>query len=176
MLVTFVRTVGSADRIYVHRSDGGEASWTFPSYGDGLPHDLVHLVVEAAFGLGKGLWGLVDAGADMARINAEANRKGGANKYRALGADQRDILFSEALAAAVSGRFESEEQRAASVLAACHSLGIEPVPPVTSARLAEILVALEVLRQRWRSLVPKGALRLHFNPCQSAPIPFDVTL
>ena len=46
---SFVRTVGDRDRIYVVRSDGSEVNGAFPAYGDALPHDLTHLVVEAAF-------------------------------------------------------------------------------------------------------------------------------
>ncbi len=46
MQVSFVRTAGARDRIYVRRTSGSEVSWEFPSYGDELPHDLVHLVVE----------------------------------------------------------------------------------------------------------------------------------
>ena len=46
MKASFVRTEGAPDRIYVVRSDGSETSWSFPTYGDGLPHDLCHLVVE----------------------------------------------------------------------------------------------------------------------------------
>jgi hypothetical protein len=68
------------DRIYVVRPDGSEVHWAFPTYGDDPPHDLIHLVVEAAFGLRRGFWGRVDAGADPAAISAEANRKGGKDK------------------------------------------------------------------------------------------------
>jgi len=174
MQVTFARTVGSPDRIYVQRSNGEEASWTFPSYGDGLPHDLVHLVVEAAFGLSRGLWGLVDAGADMARINAEANRKGGPNKYSALGPDQRDILLSEALAAAMSGMFESEDQRLEYVTSACRNLGFEPTVAVTGERLQQVLSALADLRERWRALKPKGSLRFRFQPGAPPAAEFQV--
>jgi hypothetical protein len=71
---SFLRVPGQRDRIHVRRSDGSETSWVFPSYGTLLPHDLVHLVVESAFGLRRGFWGLVDGGADPARINEEANR------------------------------------------------------------------------------------------------------
>jgi hypothetical protein len=49
------------------------------------PHDLVHLVVEAAFGLAQGFWGRVDAGVDPAAIMAVANRKGGGNRYAGFG-------------------------------------------------------------------------------------------
>ena len=97
---TFLRTEGQRDRIYVKRSDGSEVSWAFPTYGEGLPHDLVHLVVETVFDLSKGFWGRVDRGADPGRISEEANRMGGANKYSAFGPDQVELARAEALAAA----------------------------------------------------------------------------
>ncbi|EYF03497.1 hypothetical protein [Chondromyces apiculatus] len=71
---SFVRVQGQHDRIYVHRGDGSEVSWTFPSAGHFLPHDLFHLVAEGAFGLRHGFWGRVGDGIDPARINDEANR------------------------------------------------------------------------------------------------------
>jgi len=44
--VSFVRSRGSRDRVYVARNDGTSTGWDFPSYGDRLPHDLRHLIVE----------------------------------------------------------------------------------------------------------------------------------
>lgn len=67
--VAFVRRRGQRDKVYVTRSDGTNASWAFPSYGDGLPHDLCHLVVEDELGLTDGFWGLVDAGAEVAVVD-----------------------------------------------------------------------------------------------------------
>ena len=61
---SFVRTVGDRDRIYVRRSDGSEVNWVFPTFGDAPPHDMIHLVVESAFGVTQGFWGRVDAGID----------------------------------------------------------------------------------------------------------------
>jgi hypothetical protein len=72
MQVSFVRSHGARDRIYVRRTNGTEVSWVFPSFGNYVPHDLVHLVVEAAFGLRQGFWGRVDDGVDPARVNADA--------------------------------------------------------------------------------------------------------
>ena len=92
---SFVRTVGDRDRIYVVRSDGSEVNWAFPSYGDSLPHDLIHLVVEAAFGLAQGFWGRVDAGADPAAITADANRRGGRNKYSGFGTALSELQLAK---------------------------------------------------------------------------------
>src|SRR5215468_6359649 len=99
MKIAFVRTQGMPDRVYVTRTDGTETSWSFPTFGSYVPHDLVHLVVETAFGLSQGFWGRVDAGVDVARINAEANRTGGANKYANFGPDRSELYLAEVLAA-----------------------------------------------------------------------------
>src|SRR5262245_6402343 len=103
MIVTFVRTAGARDRIYVARDDGSETSWAFPTYGDAPPHDLVHLIAEAELGITPGLWGRVAAGADLGVILEAANRKSGpiAEKFAALG-DLRDVIASEEAAAALS--------------------------------------------------------------------------
>jgi len=59
MQVSFARHKGRHHHIYATRTDGSSADWAFPSYGDDLPHDLCHLVVEDALGIAKGFWGLV---------------------------------------------------------------------------------------------------------------------
>jgi len=70
--VVFVRRRGRRDRVYVTREDGTSISWDFPSYGDGLPQDLCHLVVESELGLTDGFWGLVDQGVDVGLVNNQA--------------------------------------------------------------------------------------------------------
>jgi hypothetical protein len=165
MEISFVRTQGSPDRIYVHRADGSEVSWSFPTYGDELPHDLVHVVVEAAFGVRDGIWARVDAGADLGRSNAQANKKGGAGKYDGTGLDHPAVLLSEALA---NGRWGDPDlgdaERLELITAGCAGYSV-PVPAsVTVARIAEVREALDRLRARWRALLPKGALRLAFDP------------
>jgi hypothetical protein len=165
MEVSFVRVRGQRDRIYVRRSDRSEVSWVFPSYGDELPHDLVHLVVEAAFGVRYGFWGRVDAGVDPARINDEANRMGGANKYRGFGDDRRDLLLAEALAAALWLNADvSDDQRRAAIVESCGKLGVELPSAASLERLREVRAALEQLRAQWRAIGVKGTLKLRFDP------------
>jgi len=154
----FVRTAGGPDRIYVVRSDGSEVSWSFPTYGDGLPHDLVHLVVESAFGLRDGFWGRVDAGADPRMINDQANRRGGADKYAAFGADRSELNVAEALAAAAGGEATVEAVRAA-----CAKLAVAPPAGLDEERTREVRELLAALSERWRGLLPKGALNLVFH-------------
>src|SRR5687768_15555063 len=164
MRISFVRTQGSPDRVYVRRSDGGETSWSFPTYGDEVPHDLVHLVVEAAFGLKRGFWGRVDEGVDIARINAQANRMGGANKYAGFGEDRREILLAEAYAGTQwSSPYYTDDDRLTNLRAAYDSVGLELPVSLTFERMDQVRAKLDALRARWRALIPKGALDLTFD-------------
>jgi hypothetical protein len=164
MKVSFVRSVGSADRIYVRRSDGSGASWSFPTYGDELPHDLVHLVVEAGFGVPGAIWAAVDAGLDLGRANARANRVGGKTKYAGSGLDGAPVYLSEALANAGWSRAVDDAERVRAIASACSEFAL-PVPStVTLDRVAKVRATLDRLRARWRSLVPKGTLELAFDP------------
>jgi hypothetical protein len=70
--VSFVRHRGHRDHIYVTRTDGSSTDWGFPSYGDDLPHDLCHLVVEDGLGIAHGFWGLVDEGMDVQLVDNQA--------------------------------------------------------------------------------------------------------
>ena len=73
-------------------------NWTAPTYGGSLPHDLVHLLVEGAFGLRRGFWGRIQAGGDPAAINIGAPRAR-ERGYSAWGPDREELLIAEALAA-----------------------------------------------------------------------------
>jgi hypothetical protein len=178
MRARFVRTEGQRDRVYVTRTDGTETSWAFPSYGDALPHDLVHLVVEAAFGVRRGFWGRVDEGLDVARINAQANRAGGKDKYVGFGEDLRELFVAEGLAGvgwladeafgdglAGVGWLADErtpDEQISAVADACRRMSVEP-PSMSPARIAQTRAVLTALTTKWRTLVPKGALDLSFD-------------
>ena len=168
MEITFVRTGGKHDKIYVHRTDGSETSWTFPSYGDEVPHDLIHLVVEAAFELKDGVYARVDRGVDMARVNELANRLGGANKYERQGMGGGDVLVSEALAAGASPFLEdSDVDRLRAMREGCEKYGVTAPATVTVERIREARTVLKAFRRRWAALDAKGSLRVEFDP--SAP-------
>ncbi len=165
MKIAFVRTQGQPDRVYVTRTDGTETSWSFPTFGSYVPHDLVHLVVETAFGLHHGFWGRVDAGVDVARINAEANRSGGANKYAKFGADQSDLFVAEILAATrwADGTLPDDEL-VRSIEDTCSSQSLRSPRTLSAAKVHEVRNTLDVLCGRWIELLPKGALNLSFDP------------
>ncbi|MDI3286947.1 hypothetical protein [Polyangium sp. 15x6] len=161
----FVRVPGQRDRIYVHRSNGTEVSWVFPTYGDELPHDLVHIVVEAAFGLKKGFWGRVDAGLDPARINDEANRKGGGSKYAGFGDDLEELLLAEGLAGAPWSDAEVSDAAILEVIASnCARAGVEAGAVLTTDRVREVRRVLPRLREQWRAFAGKGTITLVFDP------------
>jgi len=135
--VSFVRRRGNRDRVYVHRSDGTALDWSFPTYGDGLPHDLCHLVVEDELGLSEGFWGLIDQGVDVGLVDNHATlmRDG-----RPLVAD-RDVDFS--------GLTEAE--------AAVAAVGS------ASGTVDSIARRLAELGEQWRALGDGGAITLTFD-------------
>jgi hypothetical protein len=162
---SFVRVIGERDRIYVTRSDGSSVSWVFTSYGDDLPHDLVHLVVESAFGVTQGFWGRVDAGADPGAIAREANRKGGRDKYAGYGADQAQLQLAEALA---NVRWRAADATAGALIeqaaAACRDAGVVPPPALSAERAGQVRRMLGDLTTQWRAFAPKGTIVLRFDP------------
>jgi hypothetical protein len=159
MQISFVRTHSAPDRVYVVRTNGTEVSWSFPTFGNYIPHDLVHLVVEAFFGLKSGFWGRVDAGIDVARINEDANRKGGPNKYAAFGLNQEELLLSEALAATRWGDSTlSDETIAAELLRNNPALA-----PLGTDRVVAVRDKLDELCRLWITLVPKGTIKSRFD-------------
>lgn len=161
---SFVRTIGERDRIYVVRSDGSQVDWAFASYGDALPHDLIHLVVEAAFGLAQGFWGRVDAGADPGAIMADANRRGGRDRYLGFGTDRSELQLAEVVAN--PGWLVGEQSTAAlqeGILAACRESGLAAPAELSAQRIDEVRGALRLLASRWRGLLPKGTIHLVFD-------------
>lgn len=159
MEVVFVRTGGPRDRFHVRRPDGSEASWTFPSYGDALPHDLVHFVCERELGVNDGIFGAIAAGADLERINARANRVGGKDKYASLGDHLDGVRWSEALAIAPWDRRDPEI--IASLRSSCARMGVE-LRALTPEDLARTREAIAKMRGRWRRLGPREALHEEF--------------
>jgi hypothetical protein len=72
LTASFTRRRGEHDQVQVVRTDGTKTEWEFPSYGDALPHDLVHFIVEEGLGLTDGFWGLIDNGADVVMVDDQA--------------------------------------------------------------------------------------------------------
>ena len=60
------------DRVQVVRADGSKTEWEFPKYGDALPHDLVHFIVEQELARLNGFWGPIDDGAEVVFVHDQA--------------------------------------------------------------------------------------------------------
>ena len=165
LTAAFVRTVGERDRIHVTRSNGSEVSWVFPTYGDVLPHDMIHLIVESAYGVKRGFWGRVDAGLDPRAAAEKMNRLSGHDKYAAFGDDLGELLLAEALANAGWVMIDSSvEDLYAQIAAACGEMSIVPPVLLSTERVAQVRSVILHLSRQWKGFRPKGAIQLQFDP------------
>jgi hypothetical protein len=146
--IAFVRHRGRRDRIYVTRSDSSTLSWDFPSYGDGLPHDLVHLVVETGLGMVDGFWGLVDSGVDVTLMDNQAS----------LVREGRLLVDEPGFDAASLRRAEE----AVAVIGATDA--VDSLPGWLSATTAVVIRdRLAEVGRRWRQLEDGVAIMLSFE-------------
>ena len=60
------------NKFFVTRDDASQVSWTWPREQDFLPHDLCHLVMEKAFGLKYGVYGLMAIGVNWKEYEGPA--------------------------------------------------------------------------------------------------------
>jgi len=180
--VTFVRKRGSRDRVYVTRSDGTSTGWDFPSYGDGLPHDLCHLVVEDGLGLSEGFWGLVDHHAEVGLVNNETTlMRNGRPLVDEPGMNFSGLVQAEEAVALLAGPSVGVDQvgeigvvelgspsvrRAPALVdAIADSLGFSLPESATPAAVAVIWGRLRELEAHWRSLDDGGSITVaFFNP------------
>ncbi|MBV8984257.1 MAG: hypothetical protein JO248_07425 [Acidimicrobiia bacterium] len=151
--VTFVRKRGQRDRVYVQREDGSSTGWDFPTYGDALPHDLMHLVVEDALGMRHGFWGLVDAGVEVALVANEATLVRGAKPLTEdPGADLEGLLDAERVVTNWTA------------FARGGADGTEHSPP-DAGQVGEALASrLRTAQREWRELADGESISLIFNP------------
>lgn len=135
--------------MYVTRGDGTSTGWDFPSYGDWLPHDLCHLVVEDELGLTDGFWGLVDLGAEVGLVDNQATlMRDGKPLVEHAEIDLTGLIRAEAVVASLTGPAANE----AADLPAAHPL----------EALVAIKARLETLASRWGALDDGGAIALQF--------------
>ncbi|HEY5250683.1 MAG TPA: hypothetical protein VIJ09_03440 [Acidimicrobiales bacterium] len=145
---TFVRHRERRDRIYVTRQDGTSTFWDFPSYGDQLPHDLVHLVVETELGLADGFWGMVDQGVEVTLIDNQATLvRQGRPLVGQPGFDFFDLTRAE---------------EAVADLGATYLSGKAP-PEISPSAVATIRQRLHDLGREWRGLTDGAAISLTFG-------------
>jgi hypothetical protein len=175
--VSFVRNRGSRDRVYVTRSDGTSTGWDFPSYGDGLPHDLCHLVVEDGLGLSEGFWGLVDQHVDVGLVNNEPTlMRDGKPLVELPGVDFAGLTQAEEAVALLAAPAVEVDQvgeigvvqlgsplvGAALMDEIAEQLDFSLPESATPAAIAAIRDRLRELGLRWRSLYDGGSIVLTF--------------
>jgi hypothetical protein len=187
LTVAFVRHRERRDRIYVTRQDGTSIFWDFPSYGDRLPHDLIHLVVEDGLGIVNSFWGMVDAGADVTLIDNQATLvRHGRPLVEQPGVDFSDLMQAEEAVALLGPTGMRTEQVGAITVARLDSassgtppenllgsdLGCEPLAQRSAQEIASIRQRLHDLGQQWRDLFDGAAITLTFaGPVQHPPGP-----
>lgn len=170
--VTIERSDGRRHRAIAARADGTAVLLWLHDYGDALPHDLVHWVVESELGLEWGFWGLVAAGAEL-----EVVQRGAARSPRSIDAltdplvtaHERDLMLAEAY---VAGFTRGSDVRPFEQRLAEH---LEPMDALDALPSEEAIVAvathLDELGTVWRSLKPGGRLRLRWDADDRGPRP-----
>ena len=117
-------------------------SWSFPTYGLQLPHNLVHLIVESEFQIRDGFWG-------------------GKDKYAGFGEDLRGLYLAEALANLSWAVADfSDEERLERLRSECEKSGMALPGTVTLDTLRKVHARLDALRSQWRGLGAKGTIEL----------------
>lgn len=177
MEVTFVRRRGSRDRVYVTRADGTSTGWEFPSYGEGLPHDLCHLVVEDVLGLSEGFWGLVEQHVDVGLVDDQPTllRDGkplvdqpGVDFSRLTRAEEAvALLASPPVAVEDAGKLAVARQGSSAPRApseeVARQLGFGLPASATPDAIATVAERLRELGKRWRALADGGAITLSYS-------------
>jgi hypothetical protein len=183
--VTFVRDRGQRDHVYVARRDGTATDWAFPSYGDGLPHDLCHLVVEDELGLAEGFWGLVDQGVEVRLVRNEATLcRGGRPLADQPGVDLAGLMQAEAAVALLAPPGLVVETVGDLVVARPVGDGARPDRPDRHGDAADVITDLTgqnlpttatpeavtaiqrrlgEYAQQWRQLEDRGAITVMFS-------------
>jgi hypothetical protein len=146
--ISIVKAAGRAHRAVAVRDDGVAVQFAVADYGDRLPHDLVHYLVESTLGLEWGFWGLVAAGAEL-----DAVARHGARHRRDL-PHRPDPRVDE---------HADELLRAEALVAEAYPLsdGESGGPGTPMPGLSE---RIEEWNATWQGLAPGGHLRFEWPP------------
>ncbi|WP_322750757.1 MULTISPECIES: hypothetical protein [unclassified Frankia] len=164
LTVSFTRRRGQLDRVHVTRSDASTTRWEFPSYGDVLPHDLVHLIVEVELGLTDGFWGLIDQGADVVMVDSQAvitrdrvplTEQPGADFTGLMRAEEAVALLGpqphlEQPGKIIVARLDPDSLTAPDPRDTAHRLGFQLPNTATPERIDAIHTRLRTLARQWR--------------------------
>jgi len=165
MRVTFPRLPDNeAACAVVERDDGVVYRLMSGRSGPGLPHDIVHLVVERELGIADGIWGGIAAGMVLRSMRHVRGRRPphvGDRSARLKRAYRDRILRSEMLGnlvetiAALDNPSAGEIRRLTGIKLSVLPMAAPPSPEV----LAAAARALQVEAARWARLRPGEELR-----------------
>lgn len=169
--ITFVKaTSGTRYHSILHRRDGVEVrleggSWNkVGGPAQRVPHDIAHLLVEEAFGLDRGLWGVLAAGGTVQNASVVGGRQPpqAARRAKAIVAPARPMLQqAEVLVRAVADLALADTPR--DVGALDRAVGARwAVPGVTADQLEATCRALQTAGVEWAAVPPGGDLRLRW--------------
>jgi hypothetical protein len=143
MKVTFVKTAERRYGVHVERDTAPALAIYGPGYDDDLPHDLLHFVAEAEYGLDGGVFGDLASGGN-ARIFVPVDRKLVAKMWRKQRIKKHrlpDGRRSEELSAKLERAWRTR---------------------VYPEELEPIVRQLDALAKQWRSLEPGENLTLEW--------------
>lgn len=175
LTASFTRCRGHTDGVRVTRGDGTTTGWDFPSYGDVLPHDLVHVIVEEGLGLTDGFWSLVDQGADVVMAGDQAVLcRDGVPLTEQPDADFTGLMRAEEAVALLGpqphlaqageflvARLDPEPVTASDLPDTARRLGFQLPPDATPDRIEAVRTRLRDLARRWRD-TDDGTITLTF--------------
>ena len=153
MQITFTKGQRE-DWIAIVRADGSRAETRFPHKGP-VPHDAVHLFVEAGFGLKHGFWGMVGSGVHPEELLEIAKAAGHASASRAGEPDANivELLQAERLVEVFeadlwSGSHGDEAELLDIGLTACAYSHV-PLPNVQAGAVERIQLAIAEFADSW---------------------------
>lgn len=176
MRVQFVRSDhGAGYAALVLREDG--VTVRLPGYDRTfrVPHDLAHFVAEHEFGLDRGVFGCIAAGAmfaNMSIVDGRARYDANARSRAVLRANSAELTLAESLSGVVHDAVEHRHEFPAVYRRLRNSWGALRTGPCPYApgEVRQALDVLERLTQRWQVLAPGGKLALRWE-VRAAPVP-----
>jgi hypothetical protein len=157
MDVTFHRLAESRYFTTAVRDDG--VTVRIPGYDrtSSIPHDLAHFVAEREFGMTRGFWGSVAAGAlftNMAVVSGRQKPHAAERSKRIIKAHGAELGFSEAIAGAIHEAVEHDltSEVALRRLRALWGTVSSAPPPMVIADVAAAVAALRHEVGRWSAV------------------------
>ncbi|TMQ90183.1 hypothetical protein ETD83_36575 [Actinomadura soli] len=175
MDVTFHRLAGNLYFTTAVRADG--VTVMSPGYDrtSAIPHDLAHFVAEREFGMTRGFWGSVAAGAlftNMAVTSGRQKPHAAERSKRIIKAHADDIGLAEAVAGTIHDAVE-QDLTPKEVMSGLRALWgvISPAPlPIGDKEIEAVTAALRREAGRWSAVPVDQGLTLNW-PLRAEHVP-----